>query len=139
MTDQWQYQIRIYLADGFAEVARRNPYDPAIAPLTDILTKHHATMKCELDLFADYLAEAEKLGPKDYPLYEWTRAAIEDPAKKAKHLKCFAIYVDGNLVYAEEIADALETALQPMVGSEFVRRMSKHRYPRSWLNLMNQL
>ncbi len=69
MTNQWQYQVRIYLADGFAEVAQRNPYDPAIAPLTDILTKHHATMKCELDLFADYLREAEKLGPKDYPLY----------------------------------------------------------------------
>ena len=53
-------------------------------------------------------------------------------------LRCFAIYIDGNLVYAEETADALETALQPMVGSEFITRMSKNRYPRSWLSLMNQ-
>src|SRR6266498_2577909 len=64
MTHQWQYQIRIYLGDEFAEVARRNPGDPAIASITNILTKHHATMKCQFDAFADYVVEAEKLGPK---------------------------------------------------------------------------
>jgi hypothetical protein len=126
MTIQWQYQIRIYLGDEFAEVARRNPDDPAIAPLTDILTKHHATMKCQFDAFADYVAEAEKHGPKDYPLYEWTKETIENPAKKTKHIKSFALYVDGNEVYAKEIADAIETDLQPMVGSELITRMSKH-------------
>src|SRR6266516_4163032 len=66
MTHQWQYQIRIYLGDEFAEVARCNPGDPAIASLTNILTKHHATMKCQFDAFADYVAEAEKLGPENY-------------------------------------------------------------------------
>jgi hypothetical protein len=67
VTSQWQYQIRIYLNDEFAEVARRNPDDRVIAPLTDIPTKHHATMKCQFDAFADYVAEAEKHGPENYP------------------------------------------------------------------------
>ena len=37
MSEQWQYQVRIDLADEPAEVARRNPADPALAPLPDIL------------------------------------------------------------------------------------------------------
>src|SRR5437588_6828297 len=126
MTDQGQYQIRIYLGDEFAEVARRNPEDPALASLTGMLTKHHATMKCQFDAFADYVAEAEKHGPKDYPLYEWTKATIENPVKKAKHLKCFALYVDDNEVYVKGIADALETDLRAMVGGKLITRMSKH-------------
>jgi hypothetical protein len=126
MAKQWQYQIRIYLSDKFAEIARRNPADQAIAPLTGILTKHRATMKCQFDAFADYVADAEKHGIKEYPLYEWTKATIEDPAKKAKHVKSFAIYVDGNEVYAKEIADALEADLRPMVGGGLITRISKH-------------
>jgi hypothetical protein len=37
---------------------------------------------------------------RNYPLYEWTKATIQDPAKRAKHIKSFAIYVDDNEVYA---------------------------------------
>ena len=37
MSEQWQYQVRIDLADEVAEVARRNPADPALAPLPAIL------------------------------------------------------------------------------------------------------
>ena len=126
MSDQWQYQIRIYFGDKVAEMARDNPNAPALASLTDILTKHRATMKCQFDAFADYVAEAEKRDPKDYPLYEWTKATIENPAKKAKHLKCFTIYIDDNEIYAEEIADTLETDLQSMVGGELITGLSKH-------------
>jgi hypothetical protein len=43
--------------------------DP-IEPLSDILSKHHATMKCQFDAFVDYVAEAEMHGSADYPLYE---------------------------------------------------------------------
>jgi hypothetical protein len=52
MTDQWQYQIRIYLGDQAAAVARRNPNDPAIAALAAILANHDAAMKCQFDAFA---------------------------------------------------------------------------------------
>ncbi len=126
MSDQWQYQVRVYLSDEFAEVARRDPDDPAIKPLADVLGKHHAVMKCQFDAFAGYVAEAERHGTETYPLYEWTKATIEDPAKKEKYLKSFTLYVDGNEVYAKQQADALEADLQPLVGGGLITRMSKH-------------
>ncbi len=68
MSNQWQYQLRINLGDEFAELARRDPDNPAIEPLAEILSKHHATMKCQFDAFADYVSEAEKHGTEGYPL-----------------------------------------------------------------------
>ncbi len=126
MSDRWQYQIRIYLADEFAEVARRDPGNPAIKPRVDILGKRHATMKCQFDAFAGYVAEAEKQGTENYPLYEWTKATIEDAAKEAKYIKSFTLYVDGNEVYAKHKADALESDLRPLVGGKLVTGLSKH-------------
>ena len=126
MSNEWQYQIRIYLNDKFAEVARRNPGDPALKPLADILAKHHAAMKCQFDAFADYVVEAEKQGTENYPLYKWTKATIEDHAKKEKYTKSFTLYVDGEEVYVKEIADALEKDLQPLVGGALITRMTKH-------------
>ena len=31
-------------------------------------------MKCQLDAFAEYVSEAEREGPDNYPLYHWTKA-----------------------------------------------------------------
>lgn len=123
---QWQYQVRIDLGDELAEVALRDPDSPAIKPLADILSRHRATMKCQFDAFADYVAEAEKHGPANYPLYAWTKATIEIPEKKAKYLKSFTLYVDGNEVYAKPPADALEADLQPLVGGKLITRLSKY-------------
>jgi len=125
MTGQWQYQIRIYLDDARAEAARRDPRDPALEPLAAILARHHATLKCQYDAFADYVAEAEKNGRANYPLYAWTKATIEDPAKQAKYTKSFTLYVEGDEVYAKEKADALEADLQPLVGGP-ITRLTKH-------------
>ena len=126
MGDRWQYQIRIDLADELAEAARHDADDPALGPLADILRKHHAALKCQFDAFAGYVAEAEAHGTEGYPLYAWTRATIEDPAKKAKYIRSFTLYVDGDEVYAKEKADALESDLAPLVDGESVIRMSKH-------------
>jgi hypothetical protein len=126
MSNRWQYQLRIDLDDGLSDLARRDPDNPAIKPLGHILSRHHATLKCQFDAFADYVAEAEKRGAEDDPLYKWTKATIEDPAKKEKYLKSFTLYVDGNEVYAKERADALESDLQPLVGGKLITRMSKH-------------
>jgi hypothetical protein len=126
VSNQWKYQVRIYLGDEFAEVARRNPDDPAIRPLADILSQHNAIMRCQFDAFAAYVAEAEKRGTENYPLYEWTKAIIKDPAKKAKYTKSFTLYVDGDEVYAKKKADALEADLMPLIGGGLVTRMSKH-------------
>ncbi len=126
MSNQWEYQIRIYLGDELAEVARHHPDNPSLKPLADILSKHHATMKCQFDAFAGYVSEAEKHGTEKYPLYEWTKATIENPAKKAKYIKSFTLYVDGDEVYAKEKAEALESDLQPLVDGKLVVRKSKH-------------
>jgi hypothetical protein len=126
MSTQWEYQLRIDLGDEPAEAARRDPADPAIKPLAEILARHHATMKCQFDAFADYVAEAEKRGTETYPLYAWTKATIENPEKRAKYLKSFTLYVDGNEVYAKPLADALESDLQPLVGGKLITRLSKY-------------
>ena len=126
MSDQWQYQVRIDLADELAEVARRDPEDPALAPLPDVLRKHHATLKCQFDAFAGYVVEAERHDLENYPLYHWTKATIENPAKQAKYQKSFTLYVEGNEVYAKDKADALESDLQPLVGGGLVTRLAKH-------------
>ena len=71
------------------------------------------------------VAEAEQHGTKKYPLYQWTKDTIEQPAKQEKYQKSFTLYVDGDQVYAREKADALEEELQPLVGSPLITRMSK--------------
>ena len=126
MTDEWQYQIRINLDDALAKVARDNPGDAAVAPLAAVLQDHNAGMKSQYDAFAGYVAEAEARGVDDYPLYQWTKDTIEDPAKKEKYLKSFTLYVDGDEVYAKDKADALEAALQPLVDGGLIARLSKH-------------
>ena len=126
MSEQWQYQLRVYLTDGLADVARSDRNNRALQPLTDILNKHHATLVNQFDAFVNYATEAEKEGPEDFPLYKWTKATVEDPAKRAKHIKTFALHVSGSEVYAKEAADALEADLRPLVGGELVTRISKH-------------
>ena len=37
MSDQWQYQLRIYLADELAEVARGDSAAAALGPLPAVL------------------------------------------------------------------------------------------------------
>ena len=125
MTAQWQYQVRVDLNDpAMAESARRRLGDPALAPLTDILAKHRAALKSQFDAFAEYVAAAEEHGVENYPLYEWTKATIENPAKREKYMKSFTLYVEDREVYAKEIADALEADLQPLVRSGLIARIS---------------
>jgi len=124
VSDQWQYQIRIDLGD-LAEAAHRDPHSPAVKPLAEVLSAHHATIKCQLDAFSDYVAEAERNGTDHYPLYEWTKATIADPEKRLKHAKSFTVYVDGNEVYDKETADALEADLRPLVG-HLIAQLSKY-------------
>ena len=126
MGEQWQCQLRVYLSDALAEVARRDHDDPALRPLTDVLNRHRATLVSQLDAFESYVAEAERDGPENFPLYKWTKATVEDPTKRAKHVKAFALRVSGEEVYAKEATDALEADLRPLVGGEVVTHMTKH-------------
>lgn len=122
---EWQFQLRLYLNDAAAEVARTTPDDASLAPLMQILTKHGAALKCQYDAFAEYVAMGEKEGEDKFPLTAWTRATIENPVKKAKYKKSFTIYIGGE-VYARDKAEALEIELEPLVGGELVAQMTKH-------------
>jgi hypothetical protein len=127
MTSQWQYQVRFDLTDqSQAEALRRKNADPSLGPLSDILAKHRAIAKCQFDAFADYVTAAEAEGIDKYPLHAWTKATIENPAKKEKYLKSFTVYVDDQEVYGKEIADALEADLQPFATRGQITRLSKY-------------
>ena len=126
MSGNWKYQIRIDLPENLAEFARNEPSNPALASMAAILARHNAALKCVYDAFAEYVAEAARQGDVDNSLYRWTKATIEDPAKKEKYLKSFTLHVGGQEVYAKAVADALEGDLQPLAGSGQIARMYKH-------------
>jgi hypothetical protein len=126
MSTELLYQIRINLADDVAEIARTDPANAAVRPLADILSKHRAALRNQFDAFADYVAEAEKQGVELFPLYKWTKATIEDPEKKAKYIRSFTLYVEGDEVYPKSAADALEAELAPLVGGGLIVKLAKH-------------
>jgi len=126
MNEPWQYQLRVYLTDALAEVARADPRAAALGPLTDVLDRHQARMVSQFDAFSDYVAEAEAQGTENFPLYNWTKATLDDPAKRAKHIATFAVRVGGEEVYPRAAADALEADLRALVGGGVVARMSRH-------------
>jgi len=125
MAEQWKYQVRVYLTDEMSATARGDDRAEAIKPLMHVLANHRATIKCQFDAFAEYVREAEKNGTEADPLYQWTKETIEDPEKRQKHLRAFAVQVDGEVVYDKDTADALEAALQPLVRDGLITRISK--------------
>lgn len=118
-----QYQLRVVLEDAAAREARAGNDDPALAA---ILARHGAALVCQYDAFAGYCAEAERNGVENYPLYAWTKATVEDPARKAKFVRSFALHVGGEEVYDRDKADALEADLQPLVGGAVVKTLARH-------------
>jgi hypothetical protein len=126
MGEEVKYQLRLTLSDSFAEVARNHPDDPSIAPLTQLLRRHDAALKCQYDAFADYVKEAEAKGVEKYPLYAFTKKTVDDPAKEAKYTKSFTLYVGCDEVYERSKADALEAELKPLVGGPIVAQMFRY-------------
>ena len=126
MSKEWEYQVRFKLSPELAEAARERPDDPAYKPVAETLARHKATAISQFDAFAGYVAEAEKHGVEQFPLYKWTKATIEDPAKKAKHTTAFAVYIDGEEVYDKARADALESDLRRLVEAGVLLGVTKH-------------
>jgi hypothetical protein len=121
MSGEWQYQLRIDLSEELAAAARRDAADPALAPLAEVLRRHGAELVCQYDAFAGYVAEAEAHGIDGYPLYAWTK-----PAKRAKYLKSFTLYLDGAQVYPKDRADALEADLRPLLATGLIAKLAKY-------------
>lgn len=126
MSEPWKYQIRFRLAEDRAQSARENPDGPAYQPIKEVLSRHDAVATTTYDAFVNYVAEAERHGVDRYPLYKWTKATIEDPIKRAKHLTSFAVYVDGEEVYDVANADALEADLRLLQENGLIVSVSKH-------------
>lgn len=126
MSEVWDYQIRATLTDRAAELAREKQEVPELAPLITVATRHNAVIASQHDAFAQYVAEAERNGEQDYPLYKWTRATLEDPEKAAKHKKIVTFYVGGEEVYPRDAAEALEADLQQLVGAGLVEKINKY-------------
>jgi hypothetical protein len=125
MAENWQFQIRITAMPALAEALRTNAPGDA---LDAILREANATLKCQYDAFADYVAEADRVGREHYPLYQWTKDTIENPEKKAKYLKSFTVYVDGNEVYDKDAADWLHARLSALADEGEVGIESVSRY-----------
>ena len=126
MTKQWKYQIRIFLSEERAKVARENPIDASLNPLAKILSKHKACLKCQYDAFSEYCALVEKSGETNQPLYRWTKATLADPNKVKKFMQSFSCYIEGDEVYERYKADALEIDLAPLVNDGLIASLKKH-------------
>jgi hypothetical protein len=126
MGEDLKYQLRLTLSDEFAPLARNDPGHPSLSALADILNSHDAVMKCQFDAFTDYVSEADAKGIEHYPLYDWTKNTIAEPAKKAKYLKSFTIYVGGREVYDKAAADGLEVDLRSLVGGPIVVKVFRY-------------
>jgi hypothetical protein len=78
--------------------------------------------------FRRYVSEAEANGIENFLLYEWTKKTIDDPAKKAKYTKSFALYVGGKEVYEKDKADALESGAKAFGRRSHRRQDVQIRY-----------
>jgi len=127
MTAPLQYQVRFDLVDAQrAEALAHGQVEPALAPLVAVLARYSAVAQRQYDAFAEYVAAAEQHGVEKFPLYAWTKATIENPVKKEKYLKSFALHVDRREVYDKAAADALEAELKPLAKAGVISRLMKY-------------
>ena len=107
----WQYQVRIRVSERLSESLRSGNHTDLANNLDRISNDHGMSLVCTYDAFKGYCDEAEENGIDEYALYDWTKATIENPDKKAKHLKSFAFYRGLEQIYEKELALSLEKEL----------------------------
>ena len=107
----WQYQVRIMVSERLSESLRSGNHTDLANNLDRISNDHGMSLVCTYDAFKGYCDEAEENGIDEYALYDWTKATIENPDKKAKHLKSFAFYRGFEQIYEKELALSLEKEL----------------------------
>jgi hypothetical protein len=125
MEDTWQFQVRITVVPELADALRARGEHEGRDLLDAVLRQRNASLKCQFDAFADYVEEAERVGLDRYPLYQWTKDTISNPEKKAKYLKSFAVYVNGDEVYGREAADWLHARLSALAGKAGIESVSR--------------
>ncbi len=110
----WLYQIRIKVSNELSEDLRGANDLELSKQITKIAADNDARLVCTFDAFADYCEEAERVGIEKYELYHWTKSTIDNPEKKAKHLKSFAFYQGKNQVYSKKLACTIEQCLKEL-------------------------
>ena len=106
MTD-WLYQIRIVVTSALSTDLRSMGTSTTAQEVTEIAKIYDMRAVCTYDAFKAYCEEAEGNGLEGYSLYNWTRATLDNPAKREKHQKSFAFYRDNDQIYPKDVAEAL--------------------------------
>ena len=110
MTD-WLYQIRIVVTSALSTDLRSMGTSTTAQEVTEIAKKYDMRAVCTYDAFKAYCEEAEGNGLEGYSLYNWTKATLDNPAKREKHQKSFAFYRDNDRIYSKDVAEALHKDL----------------------------
>ena len=114
----WLYQVRIRVSERLSDSLRGGCHTDLANKLDRMSNEHGVSLVCTYDGFKAYCDEAEENGIEEYALYDWTKATIENPEKKAKHLKSFAFYKGFEQVYEKDLALSLEEKLLDLGLSE---------------------
>jgi hypothetical protein len=126
MDEAWQFQLRLDASAELSAALRGGDAPrPGHAALLDALRRHGASLKCQFDAFMDYVNEAQAQGVDGYALYAWTKATVEDPAKQARYLRVFTVYVEGEEVYGKAVADAIEKDLAALGKDSGIERIAR--------------
>ena len=109
--ENWLYQVRFKVSEEISEDLRSKKKHIISKAIQKIANNYSARPVCTFDAFSGYCKEAEINGIENYPLYDWTKSTIENPAKKNKHLKSFALYIGDQQVYEKKIAERIYNKL----------------------------
>ena len=112
----WLYQIRIKVSEKLSKDLRSGNESGLAKEINKIACANGSRLVCTFDAFAEYCEEAEKEGIEHYELYHWTKSTIDNPEKKAKHLKSFAFYEGENQVYSRDLAFSIQQRLKDLDG-----------------------
>ena len=110
----WLYQIRIKVSEQLSKDLRSVNSSSLAKEINKIASDNGSKLVCTFDAFAEYCEEAEREGIEHYELYQWTKSTIDNPEKKAKHLKSFAFYEGDNQVYRKELAYSIQQRLKDL-------------------------
>ena len=112
----WLYQIRIKVSEELSKDLRSGNESGLSKEINKIAFDNNSRLVCTFDAFAEYCEEAEREGIEQYELYHWTKSTIDNPEKKAKHLKSFAFYEGENQVYSRDLAFSIQQRLKDLDG-----------------------
>ena len=117
---EWLYQIRIKVSENISNDLRDMCQLNLSKKLKKIAKTHQMALVCTYDAFEAYCVEAEQNGIDGYGLYHWTKATIEDPLKKAKHLKSFAFYLGEDQIYPKKLSSSVQNQLKEINDKELL-------------------